>query len=98
MANLAPDSKTVIHHTTKPEKQLGGRSILVSTGGLLGGGSSANMTTYSRPQCSDFDAWNMPGWSAEEMMPFVKKVILPLTVWVELYGLTDVMLHVARDV
>ncbi|KAK8085726.1 hypothetical protein PG997_006997 [Apiospora hydei] len=27
----------------------------------------------SRPQRSDWDAWNTPGWSADEMIPYLKK-------------------------
>lgn len=31
---------------------------------------------YTRAQRSDFDAWNSPGWSADELFPFLKKVRL----------------------
>lgn len=31
---------------------------------------------YTRAQRSDFDSWNSPGWSADELYPFLKKVSL----------------------
>ncbi|KAK4226853.1 putative GMC oxidoreductase [Podospora fimiseda] len=74
MANLMPGSKTNIFYQSKPEEQLGGRELIVPSGGVLGGGSSTNMMMYSRAQKSDFDEWDVPGWSAEEMMPFLKKI------------------------
>lgn len=29
---------------------------------------------YTRAQRSDFDSWNAKGWSADEMLPLMKKV------------------------
>lgn len=29
---------------------------------------------YSRPQKSDLDAWNIPGWSYDELLPYMKKL------------------------
>ncbi|XDG07775.1 hypothetical protein ABKA04_007390 [Annulohypoxylon sp. FPYF3050] len=48
--------------------------VVVPSGGVLGGGSSINFLTYSRAQRSDFDSWKTPGWSAEEMLPYMKKL------------------------
>lgn len=36
-----------------------------------------NMVIYSRAQRSDYDSWDMPGWSADDLLPYMKKV-LPL--------------------
>lgn len=33
-----------------------------------------NMLLYSRPQRSELDAWNMPGWSADEVLKCMNKV------------------------
>ena len=33
-----------------------------------------NWMVYTRAQRSDFDSWNTPGWSADEMLPYLKKV------------------------
>lgn len=48
--------------------------LFLATGGVLGGGSSTNMMMYSRAQRSDWDSWNTLGWSADEMLPFLRKV------------------------
>jgi alcohol oxidase len=29
---------------------------------------------YARAQRSDFDSWNVPGWSAKDMIPYLQKV------------------------
>lgn len=49
--------------------------MVVSSGGVLGGGSSINLMLYSRAQGSDFDDLNMPGWSKEEIAPLMEKVL-----------------------
>lgn len=53
---------------------LGDRAAVVPTAHVLGGGSSVNMLMYSRGQRSDFDSWGMPGWSADELLPYMRKV------------------------
>ncbi len=50
--------------------------MVVPSGGVLGGGSSINLLTYSRAQKSDLDAWGAPGWTADELVPYMKKVRL----------------------
>lgn len=30
--------------------------------------------SYSRAQGIDFDSWDMPGWSASDMVPLMRKV------------------------
>jgi choline dehydrogenase-like flavoprotein len=64
----------MISYQGRPEAQLDGRASIVPAGSVLGGGSSINMLTYTRPQREDLDAWNMPGWSADEVLPYLKKV------------------------
>ena len=72
--NLMPGSKSSIFYQANQEKQLGDRQLTVPSGGVLGGGSSINLMMYSRAQRSDFDSWKVPGWSAGEMLPYLKKV------------------------
>ena len=55
-------------------QHLGDREPIVPSGSTLGGGSSINFMMYTRPQRADLDSWNMPGWSADELFPFLKKV------------------------
>lgn len=73
-AHLSPESKTMSFHVGPKSPFLGDRSSVVPTARVLGGGSSVNMLMYSRGQRSDFDAWGVPGWSADELLPFMKKV------------------------
>lgn len=77
-ANLAPDAKTNLFYMTKKSAAVGDRELVLPAGGVLGGGSSTNFMMYSRAQRSDFDSWNTPGWSADEMLPYLQKVILAL--------------------
>jgi alcohol oxidase len=74
MSGLLPTSNATLFYQSSPEKQLNGRKLVVPSGGTLGGGSSINMMTYSRAQRSDFDSWNVPGWSANDMIPYLQKV------------------------
>ncbi|KAK7931169.1 hypothetical protein PG985_001881 [Apiospora marii] len=73
LSHLNPETKTNLFYFTKKAPGVGDRELLVATGGVLGGGSSTNMMTYSRPQRSDWDSWNTPGWSADEIIPYLKK-------------------------
>ncbi|KAK0654321.1 putative GMC oxidoreductase [Cercophora samala] len=72
--NVVPGSKAAIFYQTAPENQLDDRQVIVPAGGVLGGGSSINLMMYTRAQRSDFDAWGLPGWSADEMLPYLKKL------------------------
>lgn len=53
---------------------MGGREVVVPAGRILGGGSSINLSMYTRAQAADYDAWNTPGWSAKDMIPLCNKV------------------------
>lgn len=73
--NLKPCSHKLAFYKGNKAPQLAGREPIVSTGGLLGGGSSVNAMMYTRAQRCDFESWDTPGWSADDMWPFLKKVI-----------------------
>ncbi|RYP58699.1 hypothetical protein DL771_011150 [Monosporascus sp. 5C6A] len=74
LSHIAPGNKyTTFYHGPKSE-HLAGRQGLVPTGHVLGGGSSMNMALYSRGQRSDYDAWQSPGWTADEMLPYMNKL------------------------
>ncbi|KAM0533422.1 hypothetical protein ACHAPP_005995 [Verticillium nonalfalfae] len=72
--HLLPTSKTAIFYKGNKSEQCAGREVIVPSGGVLGGGSSINFMMYTRAQRSDFDSWKSPGWSADEILPFLKKV------------------------
>ena len=74
LENLSPDNKRALFYKSNKEKSIADREIVVPAGGILGGGSSINIMMYSRAQRHDFDSWNTLGWSANEMIPYLKKV------------------------
>lgn len=78
-SNLAPDGGAVTYYVGNKSENLAGRQIAFPTASILGGGSSVNMVIYSRAQRSDYDSWQMPGWSANDLLPYMKKVVpLPM--------------------
>jgi alcohol oxidase len=44
---------------------------------MLGGGSSINFMMYTRAQGVDFDDWETKGWSADDLLPLMKRVCCP---------------------
>ncbi|KAF2676462.1 GMC oxidoreductase [Lentithecium fluviatile CBS 122367] len=74
LSGLMPTSPATLFYQGNEESQLKNRQLIVPSGGTLGGGSSINLMMYSRAQRVDFDSWNTPGWSTEEMLPYLKKL------------------------
>lgn len=74
MSGIIPTSNATLFYQGNQEEQLNNRQLVVPSGGTLGGGSSINLMMYSRAQRVDFDSWNVPGWSTNEMLPYLKKV------------------------
>ncbi|KAH9901808.1 alcohol oxidase [Xylariomycetidae sp. FL2044] len=74
LGNLAPTSTTAAFHKSKASPFVANREIFVPTSAVLGGGSAINMMMYNRAQRCDWDSWKTPGWSSEEILPFLKKV------------------------
>ncbi|KAI1302892.1 GMC oxidoreductase [Xylaria venustula] len=74
LSHLAPESTTAIFYKAKKSESLTDRDVIVPSGGILGGGSSINFMMYTRAQREDFDSWKTPGWTADELYPFLKKL------------------------
>ncbi|KAH6981400.1 GMC oxidoreductase-domain-containing protein [Ilyonectria destructans] len=72
--HLLPTSTTAIFYQGNKADQLAGREVIVPSGGTLGGGSSINFMMYTHAQRSDLDSWKTPGWSADELLLFMKKL------------------------
>ncbi|KAI6841861.1 alcohol oxidase, partial [Hortaea werneckii] len=72
--NLMPQSKTTEWYHANGSDALAGREYPIFTGGVLGGGSSINIMLYSRAKAQDFDDWNVPGWAAKDIIPFMQKL------------------------
>src|SRR5712691_387237 len=60
-------------YATVPQPGLGGRSIDIARGKVLGGSSAVNAKIYIRGNRRDFDGWARQGWSYEEVLPYFKK-------------------------
>ncbi|KAI0458215.1 GMC oxidoreductase [Xylaria acuta] len=74
LTNIAPGSKTAIFYQARKSDKLAGREVIVPSGGTLGGGSSINFMMYTRAQRDDYDSWKTPGWTGDELYPFLKKL------------------------
>ncbi|KAB8303198.1 hypothetical protein EYC80_004645 [Monilinia laxa] len=74
LTHLVPDCKTSLFYKSKPSPHLRNRSTIIPAGGMLGGGSSINAAMYTRAQSIDFDSWNTPGWTADDMLEMSNKV------------------------
>ncbi len=63
-------------YQTVPQSQLGGRSIPLPRGRVLGGCSSTNGMVYFRGHPMDFDEWSQwgcEGWGFSEVLPYFKR-------------------------
>lgn len=74
--NISPASTTLKFYFAAPDAKLANRPIPILAGRTLGGGSAVNLLMYARGQQADFDGWGAKGWSAEELIPFLKKVVI----------------------
>ncbi|MCR6483487.1 GMC family oxidoreductase N-terminal domain-containing protein [Amycolatopsis sp. OK19-0408] len=52
------------------EEHLNGRRVYLPRGRVLGGTSSINTQIYIRGNALDYDGWNRPGWSWDEVLPY----------------------------
>jgi len=57
-------------YESEPETFLNNRRVFTPRGKVLGGSSSINGLVYVRGQPEDFDQWNVPGWSYDEILPW----------------------------
>ncbi|KAI1123186.1 alcohol oxidase-like protein [Nemania abortiva] len=71
--NYTPDNLRVFFHEAIEEEQLANRKSIVQVGNTLGGGSSINLLMYMRPQRCDYDSWNTKTWTADGLLPYLKK-------------------------
>ena len=62
--------------STGPEEHLGGRTLYVPRGKVLGGSSSMDAMMYTRGRPLDFDGWSeagASGWSFDEVRPYFER-------------------------
>jgi len=61
-------------YETEPEAGLHGRRLPIARGRTLGGSSSINALIYSRGNRRDYDAWGLPGWGYDDVLPYFRKL------------------------
>jgi choline dehydrogenase len=66
---LFADTRVNWAYESEPEPNLGGRRVFTPRGKVLGGSSSINGLVYVRGQPEDFDAWGVPGFTFDELLP-----------------------------
>lgn len=71
---VLPDEKASTIYISAKSDFVGGRQCAIPQGEILGGGSSINAMMYTRASASDYDDWNMEGWSFGDLKPLFKKV------------------------
>ncbi|WP_433463097.1 GMC family oxidoreductase [Spirillospora sp. CA-128828] len=85
-----PDDKSEIHipaafpklfktgydwdYRTAGQPELDGREMYWPRGKMLGGSSSLNAMMWVRGHYDDYDEWDIPGWSYEDVVPYFKRV------------------------
>ncbi len=67
---LFTDKRVNWAYESEPEPYLNDRQIFTPRGKVLGGSSSINGLVYVRGQPEDFNQWNVPGWSYNELLPW----------------------------
>lgn len=55
--------------TTK-QPAMSDREMYLARGKLLGGSSSTNATLYHRGSAADYDGWDLPGWTGDDVLPW----------------------------
>lgn len=65
-----------LHHDwgyrSEPDASRDGMTEKWTRGRVVGGSSSINGTLFVRGAAADFDGWNVPGWSARDVLPIFR--------------------------
>ncbi|MEV4097625.1 GMC family oxidoreductase [Streptosporangium saharense] len=59
--------------TTVEQPGLSGRRLYWPRGRMIGGSSSMNAQMWVRGHRADYDGWDVPGWSYEEVLPYFQR-------------------------
>nr|WP_047167921.1 GMC family oxidoreductase N-terminal domain-containing protein [Sphingomonas sp. Y57] len=64
-------------YSSEPDPKLGGRSLPLPRGRVLGGCSSVNGMIYMRGHASDYDGWRQigcRGWGHDDVLPYFRRM------------------------
>ncbi|KQX17606.1 MULTISPECIES: GMC family oxidoreductase [unclassified Sphingomonas] len=64
-------------YASEPDPKLGGRSLPLPRGRVLGGSSSVNGMIYMRGHASDYDGWRQmgcSGWGYDDVLPYFRRM------------------------
>ena len=71
------NSPFIKRYTSTPQESLDGRSVVITQGNVVGGGSSVNVMAYTRGSKRDYDTWDElsghAGWGWNDMLPYFRK-------------------------
>jgi choline dehydrogenase len=76
MTSMWDDPEFVWPHVTVAQHGLGGRTVAIPQGRVLGGGSSVNAMMFVRGNRRDFDHWHHlgnDGWSYHDVLPYFRR-------------------------
>ncbi|GAA4233298.1 choline dehydrogenase [Streptosporangium album] len=59
--------------TTAKQPEMSGRELYWPRGRMLGGSSSMNAQMWVRGHRADYDGWEVPGWSYDEVVPYFQR-------------------------
>lgn len=59
--------------TTVEQTGMSGRRLYWPRGRMLGGSSSMNAQMWVRGHRADYDGWDLPGWSYDEVLPYFRR-------------------------
>ena len=77
MPGLPIPDKYLRNYQSIPQKGLNGRTSIVYSGAVVGGGTVVNAMFFNRGSKADWDSWELlgnPGWNWEGLLPYFKKV------------------------
>jgi choline dehydrogenase len=60
---------------TTPQTRLDDRELVFPRGKVVGGSASINAQIALRGRRADYDAWNVPGWSWQEVLPYFERSV-----------------------
>lgn len=81
MPGLPVPNKYLRNYQSIPQNGLNGRTSIVYSAAVVGGGTVVNAMFFNRGSKADWDSWEHlgnPGWNWEGLLPYFKKVRLSI--------------------